>query len=171
LFQVNSGDGVLEQLALRAFLERRQTLQRGFQALGELGLDAQQLCGGDAVTEQLADQRQVHRAAGIDGRHLVIRRIKAVFGRDGRAGGQMTRGVRDQPAEEEFGRAAHQRPRAPAQEFEVAGEGVVLPQVLAQPRRAHRPIGPARIAHFPANRVGETPQVGVVVGHPARQIV
>ena len=71
---------VLEQLALSAFLKRRQTLQRGFQPLGELGLDAEQLRGGDAVAEQLADERQVHRAAGIDGRHFVIRRIEAVFG-------------------------------------------------------------------------------------------
>ena len=54
------------------------------------------------------------------------------------------------------------------QEIPVAGEGVMLPQVLAQPRTARGPEAPQRAV----NGGGGPPQVGVVVADPpARAVV
>ena len=74
----------------------------------------------------------------------------------------------DEPVERELGGAAQERPAGVAQPGSVARERVVLPQVHRVPGRAHRPVGPLRVALAPVpDRGGLPPQVGVVVRHPA----
>ena len=49
----------------------------------------------------------------------------------------------------------------------VAGELVVFPEVLQEPRAAHRPQAPLRSV----NRRGGAPQIRVVVDHPAARVI
>ncbi len=81
--------------------------------------------------------------------------------------------VVDQPIQAELGRAFHQRVGLLAQKTAIAAEGIMLPQVLAQPGARHRPIGPHRVALAKiAHRRGLAPQIGVVVRHqPLRRII
>ena len=80
--------------------------------------------------------------------------------------------VLDQPVEAELRGPLHDRPGALAQKRPVPAERVVLPEVRAEPRPAHRPVRPLRVAAAEVpDRGGLCPEVGVVVRHPAARSI
>ena len=66
----------------------------------------------------------------------------------------------------------HDRVGAGAEEFAVAAEGVMLPEVGAEPGAAHAPVGPGgRALSEVADRGGLPPQIHIVVRYPAAAAV
>ena len=72
-----------------------------------------------------------------------------------------------QIVEKEFGGLFHDGIAPVRQELAVAAEGIVLPQMQAQPGCAHRPHARTDAIH----RRGVSPGVGVVMGHEAVRAV
>ena len=119
---------------------------------------AENFRGLDAVAEQVADDLLVHRRPGADAGAF----RDAVLRRHGRAGDEpVVLRFFDQRIEEELRRAFHRRVEA-LQKISVAGEEVMFPEILAEPRAAGRPMPPR-----PVNRRRRAPEVGVVMRHPA----
>ena len=91
-----------------------------------------------------------------------------VLGGEGRAGCELAVLALDQPIEAELRGRFHQRVGPRAEKLAIAGERVVLPEMLAEPRAAHLPVGPGRrpLPEVPDRR-GLAPDVHVVVRDPA----
>ena len=90
-----------------------------------------------------------------------------IFRRERRAGDEpVMRGFLDERVEEELRGTFHGRIDF-CQIFFVDGEEIMFPQILAEPRAAHRPHAGVR----PVNRCGRAPQIRVVMDDPAVCVV
>ena len=107
----------------------------------------------------------LNRRPGGDARS--VRGGISVFRRDGRTRHEpFVRRLLDQRVEEKLRRAFHRGINL-FQLRRVAGEKIMVPQILAQPRAAPGPHAPIRAV----NRPGRAPEVGVVMRHPAARAV
>ena len=85
---------------------------------------------------------------------------------------QMSLPVVDQPVEQELCGARHQRQGARAQVLQIAAERVVRPEMLREPRAAHRPERPDRVPFAEvADGRGLPPEIRVVVDGPTLRAV
>ena len=80
----------------------------------------------------------------------------------------MTGLVLDEPGEKELGGTQHGRKCPAPQKLLIAGEGVTLPQVSAQPSGGHPPHGCLGVA---IHGICVAPHGNVVVSDPPRQPV
>ena len=155
------------QAAVGADLVRREPGALFGQFAAQVGVHAEDLGGARGVAEQLAEQLHVDGRAEADVGHLAVGQAEAVLRRVRRAGDQpAVFRFLDQVVEVEQRRLFQDRV-GPAQELAVAREGVMLPEMLAQPGRAADGRAPARVFA----RRGESPRVGDDVRHPAARIV
>ena len=162
----------LLELAAAADPVRGEPGERTLHLAAQLRVPADDLRGLDGVREELAQDRHVggrrRGNLGLD----AVRGAELVLRREGRRGGEATLAVGDEPVERELGSAPEERPGEVAEPPLVARERVVLPQVHRVPGRAHRPVGPLRVALAPvADRRRLPPEVGVVVGDPSARAV
>src|ERR1700743_1201714 len=97
--------------------------------------------GSNAVSEEFADQCDIHGASGTRHGRLAIRGHEIVLGRLRWASRQMPLAVFDQPGETKSSRAFHQRVRARTQEIEVSRKTKMLVEMSTQPGPAHSPVG------------------------------
>ena len=134
----------LLQLPVLTHLIRKQPRPRLREPSAKFRLDAQHFARFDAVREQFLHQRHVHGAARARLRALALRRQKRILRGERRARRQPAILIFDQPVETELRRTLHHRPRPLLQECLIAGELVMLPEVRAEPRTAHLPVGPRR---------------------------
>ena len=116
----------LLQLAVASDAIGKQAGAGGIEPGRELLIDPQFPACGDAVAEQLANQRKVHGASGAGGGGLAAGGHEVVFSGLRRAGGQMALSILDEPGQAELRRAFHQRIGPGAQEFTVACEAVMF---------------------------------------------
>ena len=129
------------------------------QFAAERFVDAQNFRGLDTAREQLADDLVVHRRPGHQ---------PAVLGRVRRRADEPTGlGILDEKIEEKRGRPFDHGIRPLGEKFAVARVEVVLPEMAAKPRPAGRPDPVVRVVR----RCGATPDVRVVVQHPAAATV
>ena len=163
----------LHDLALRSDLIRQQLFQLLLQLIAErfVGLEDLRCC--DDVGEQLARDGHVHgrahaQRAGFFLAALIVRVLEIVLRRSADGRDEMSVAVVDQPRGQEFRGAFHVRIRLLAQEFVVAREQEMLPQVRAEPRPAHQPE--ARLG-IPVHRLRVAPDGGVVMEEPPRALV
>src|ERR1700760_2236595 len=98
--------------------------------------------GSSAVSEEFADQCDIHGAAGTRHGRFAIRGREVVLGRLRWARRQTALAILDQPRETKSGSTLHQRVRARTQEIKIAAEAKMLIEMSAQPGPAHPPVGP-----------------------------
>ena len=117
--------------------------------------------------KQLSDQGDIQGRRGREEDELALGVVIAVLGRHREGRHQpVVLGVLDQEFQEELRRALHDRVVV-LEELPIAGEEVVLPEVLAEPGAADGPHAvPGRV-----DRGGPAPEIDVVVGHPAAAAV
>ena len=147
-----------------ADLHRCQPGQGSLDLIAQIGRLVQHPGGGDDVREQLAHHlRRGSRPHG-QGAGAAVGVDPDVLEVDVRCSHQPAVGrFLDEHVEVERGGVPDGRPEA-AQLGEIAREGVVLPQVLGQPRVAGHEVRPLRVV---PDRLGVAPDVGAVVRHPA----
>ena len=108
-----------------------------------------------------------HRAGHLVEERIVARSEREVLRRGRRVGDEpAVLRMRNEQVQQELGRAFHDRVRL-RQERLIAREPVVLPEVSGQPGAARGEPAPVR----PVHRRGHTPDVGVLVVHPAARAV
>ena len=145
-----------------------QTRQDLANACGHGIGDAERRRGLQHVRAHVPRDRQVHGTAGVDGGLPAIGQPERVLGRRRRRRREVAIAIGHQQVERELRGALHQRVRRLPEPGRIATEGVVLPEVLRQPRAAHRPRRPDRVAFAEAaDRRGLPPQVRVVMRRPA----
>ncbi len=139
---------------------RRRQPVPGRQCLSaEAGVHAEDFAGAGDAVEEVAQNLVVHGGPRADGGVRVVSELRRVR----RVGDQVSeRRVGDQGVEEELGGALQSR-IVRAEEVDVTGEQVVVPDQGGQP-------GATGLPHPPLRSVddrGAPPRVGVVVRHPA----
>lgn len=162
----------LLELATRADLERTEFRLGGFNSNNERGIGAEDFAGFDAVREEIPEDRHVHGGGHADAAALTIGCNETDFRRAGRGSDEVALAIIDEPIKAKLGGTFHDRPGTLAQKFPIAGESIVFPQMLTEPRADHRPFRPHRIA---AAEVPDgsrlAPDVGIVMRHPAVRTV
>ncbi len=155
------------KLAEPADLQRCEAVAGGGEALAEFGvavgrhslLYIQNLRRLDAVIEQVADDFHVHRRPGADLNAkgmLVLRRERRAVDEP------VVLRLLDERVEEELGGAAHDRVGR-LEEFAVATEFVMVPEVLAEPGATAGP----HAGVWAVARRRRPPDIGVVMADPA----
>ena len=129
----------LLQATRGADLQGRQPPQRRLQLHAQGGVDPQPLGRRDRAGEQVVHDLEVHGGAVGELGALALLGDEGVLRRVGGLVTSRPRGVRHQEVEQEQRRVLHDRVGPAGEELPVTPEGVVLPQVLGQPGRAHGP--------------------------------
>ena len=128
------------------------------------------------VHEEVANDFHVHRGAFAHGIGLAIGMAETVLGGSGRSRHEVSLSIAwvcalHQPIHAELRSLLHHRVNL----FEISlvtRESIVFPQMLTEPSTTHVPVCPLRVAIATvAHRIGESPNVGVVVSHPTMCVI
>ncbi len=134
----------------------------------EVGVAAEEFGGGDGAREEFADDGEVHRGALGDGGGFTVGSDEGVFGRGADGGDEAAVFVGDEPVGVELGGAFEERVGFVGEEFAVAGEEPVFPEVGGEPAGGHVPKGGGGAA---VHGEAVAPEGGVVVGDPAAAMI
>ena len=139
------------------------------QNFSKIGIHAEDFRGAGGVAEQFMQDCQIHRAAGAESRFVrfagFIAVEKTVFRRSADRRCQFAVLVFNQTAvEKKFARSFHHRIGGVPQEFQVAGELVVIVKMLAEPTRC---LVPQRGKRGVNDWLGVAPNGRLMMRHPA----
>ncbi len=154
-------DHPLLQLAVLADLQRRQFLHSGFESGAKFFVCVQNTCGFNTVAEQVVNDFKIHGGADAEHGLFAICGQKRILRRVRRIGDQVAVGRLYQKVEDKFRRAFHDRIRSGLQKSLIAGERVMLPDMLTQPGRTHGPDAPDAVSGC-----GESPDIAQMMHHP-----